>query len=309
MTVRIIDDAPKPGTDAWRQLVTASKVPAILGLSPWQSPYSLWHEMAGNIEPEPPDEKRQAIFDWGHAAEQGIAAWWSLRNPDWEVSDGEVAITDDALPFPNLVTVDRLATHRETGAQRILEFKTVNSFDALGKWGKPGTPDSAPANYLSQHYFQRGVSQIHDGEIVVQAMGAPETHAVTWDPVTWANMLTRITRFYRSLEAGTPPDLDGSTVTYDTVRGLHPDIDRDTIYAATAEEALALLRAKKAEEEAIEHYRGLKSELLAKMGNKHRAVAGDTVFARRQPGRGPRPEFRLVAKAREELENEHAAQV
>lgn len=302
--MHIITDAPKPGTEAWRQLITASKVPAILGLSPWQSPYSLWQEMKGNIDPEEPDENKQKIFDWGHSVEVGIAAYWALQNPEWELSDGEVAITDDELPFPNLVTLDRLATHKETGQQRVLEFKSVNSFDALSKWGKPDELDTAPANYLAQHTFQRGVSHIHDGRIIVQAMGAPEEHKVTWNPLQWATILKRVTAFYRSLEADEPPNLDDSTATCKAVRGLHPDIERDTVYPMSQDEALALLDAKEAEEAAIAHWRELRTRTLDKMGNRHRAICGDTVVARRQPGRGPHPEFRLIKKAREEIQNE-----
>lgn len=302
MTVRIIDDPPAPGTEAWRKMITASKIPAIMGLSPWQTPYSLWHEMHGDAEPKEPTPAQKRIFQWGHSAELAMADYWAKENPEWELSEGEVAFTDDSLPFPNLVTVDRVATHKETGDQRILELKTVNSFDALAKWGKEGDIDSPPLNYRVQHLMQRGVSHIHDGEMMVQGMGAPEFHKVSWKPLEWARILQAATAFNRMLEAGTPPPLDGEKITYDIVRGLHPDIERDTIYVGTAEQARALFAAKRAEEEAAFTYRALRAELVDQMGDRHRAVAGDIVFARRQAsGKSPVPNLVLVGKAEEEL--------
>ena len=49
----------KPGSDRWNSLVTASKVSAILGLSPYESPRSLWHKMRGDI-PAQPQTRAQA---------------------------------------------------------------------------------------------------------------------------------------------------------------------------------------------------------------------------------------------------------
>lgn len=301
MTAQIITDPPRPGTPEWRGMITASKVPVILGLSPWQSPYRLAAEMMGLVEPEEISPQKKDMFLWGHSCEEGIAAFWKQKHPEWEVSAGEIAYTEPSLPFPNLVTVDRIATHKETGEQRVLEMKTVNSFDQLAKWLKPGEPHSVPANYEAQHLFQKGVSGIHEGEVLVQAMGAPESHNVTWDALTFARILKRCNEFYSLLQEGTLPDLDDATSTYETVRGLHPDIERDTVHVATTEEALALFDAKEAADQAEAKYRKLRTQLLDNMGNRHRAVAGDTVFARRQAGRGKTPEFRLVNKARKEL--------
>ena len=49
---------PEPGTPEWCALVTASKVPALLGLSPWDSPLSMWLKMAGRA---PWDAESQAM--------------------------------------------------------------------------------------------------------------------------------------------------------------------------------------------------------------------------------------------------------
>lgn len=61
----IITDPPRPGTPEWRRIVSASKVPAILGLSRWQSPLSMWLKMRGDIEPTPPAAGQADRFLWG----------------------------------------------------------------------------------------------------------------------------------------------------------------------------------------------------------------------------------------------------
>ena len=38
-------NAPAPGSPEWQRLMTASKVAAVLGLSPWQSPRNLTEGM------------------------------------------------------------------------------------------------------------------------------------------------------------------------------------------------------------------------------------------------------------------------
>lgn len=283
----VIDDAPRPGTPEHRKLITASKVPAILGLSPWQSQYALWHEMAGNIPPEEVTPRRQAMFDWGHSAELAIADWDLKQNPGCKISDGEVAYTDTDLPFPHLVTLDRVMWQEDSPDNKsVREYKTANSIEALNKWGPPHQVDAVPAHYLAQHIFQRGVSGIHHGAIILQAMGTPDVYKVEWDEGLYQGILERLAAWWESLESGTPPPLDGSTATYKTLRGLHPDIEQGAICKLTKDEAIALLAAKTSHAKADEDFKRLRNDLALKMGHAQYAQVGDTIVARRQKGRG-----------------------
>ena len=58
MASRVVTNPPTPGSDEWLRRVTASKVPAILGVSRFKSQYTLWHEMAGLVDVERMDEDR-----------------------------------------------------------------------------------------------------------------------------------------------------------------------------------------------------------------------------------------------------------
>ena len=68
---------PEPGSREWHRLITASKVPAILGLSPWQSPYSLWMQMSGRIDATPETTTTRR----GHYLEAGVLARRRGRRP------------------------------------------------------------------------------------------------------------------------------------------------------------------------------------------------------------------------------------
>lgn len=305
MTVQLINDPPKPGTSEWRQLITASKVAGILGLSPWTSPYRMWHEMAGLLEPEAVSDSKQKIFSWGHSAELAIADWWGKQNPEWELSEGEVAYTNTDLPFPNLITADRIATHRETGQQKLLEFKTANSLDSLNKWGRPSEADAVPAPYLVQHYFQRGVSNILDGEVVLQCLGTPEVHHVNWDQSIYDAIVERCTEFWNSIESGQAPPLDDTTATLEAVRGIHKSIDKDTSYEISVEEAVSLFWLKEAEDEAKKKMNRLKSGILTRMLKSQRLTCGGHIVATRVAGKGGTVNLRFNAKAKEAILNEH----
>lgn len=81
MTSREVTVKAAPGSPEWLQLITASKIPSILGISRFKSQFSLWHEMAGNVETEPISKAQQDDFDYGHAAELAAAEYWRFKNP------------------------------------------------------------------------------------------------------------------------------------------------------------------------------------------------------------------------------------
>lgn len=68
-----------PGTREWAQRMTASKVAAVLGVSKWESPYSMWLRMKGLV---PADDGRNANDKArGHYLEDGVVRWWIDQHP------------------------------------------------------------------------------------------------------------------------------------------------------------------------------------------------------------------------------------
>lgn len=264
-----------PGSPLWRRQITASKIPAILGLSPWQSPYALWHEMAGNITPDP---LKGDHLDWGHDAEDALVNWWLRKHPGWQAGKDEIAYHDPALPFPNQVTLDRRA---RTGRRfHIIEAKTSRDLDT---WGKPGEPDSVPAHYTAQVITQMGISGIHEADVVVLGFGTPEIHHIPWNPEMFAGLVDITTDWWDSLQTGNPPDLDDTVATYDTVRGLHQGIDEGSEIQVEEIEAFNYLDAIADEKAAKSRAQREKTLMLKHMGNHHKAMLGATKIADRRP--------------------------
>lgn len=293
MTPQVVTDPPAAGSPEWQTMITASKVPAILGLSPFKSPYALWHEMAGNIAPEGAGETRPE-WDWGHDAEDSLVNWWKRHHKGWRTNHGEIAYTDESLPFPNLATLDRRAARGS--ARRILECKVVRDLDG---WGRPGEPDSVPADKAAQATVQMGISGIHEHYVIVLGpFGPPEIHKVPWDPDAWSLIVEACTAWHRSLVAGTPPPLDNTTATYEAVRRLHPDIDREATVQVDPAQAAAFLAADRIARQAETVAQGRKTRMLATMGRARRAMVGETVIATRAAaGKG----VRLTPNRRAEL--------
>lgn len=295
----VVDEPPRPGTEAWRQFITASKVPAILGLSPWQSQYALWHEMKGNLAPEPPDTKSD-MFLWGHMAEESLAQWWKAKNPGWKLNryhgrgedrTAEVAYTNPQLDFPNMATLDR----RGRRGQRfcIIECKTTSD---LSTWGRPDEVGSVPIYYQAQVIFQMMVSEIHTAYVVVTGYRCPEIHHVTWDEDLAAMIAARCYEWHQSLKKDFPPELDDTVATYEAVRGLHPNINPDGVVQVGADQATLLLDAMEDKAAATRRERFHKAKLLDLMGEAKKAVVGDQTLAVRSPGRGDAVALRVNKK-------------
>lgn len=268
-----------PGSTSWRGTISSSKIPTILGLSPWTSQYALWHEMHGDVEPAGMDEDRA---DLGHFAELMLVPYWLKRNPGWTCErtsefSYEQTFTQD-YGYPAVATVDAVATGPD-GERCIVECKTTND---MSHWGQPGDPDAVPAHYYAQVMWQMGVSGIHQAQLIVEAYHNAEIHHIEWDAEVFAGLVDAGADWWASLESGTPPDLDDTVATYETVRGLHPDIDKGAEVETSRDMALAILDATMALEEAEATLQGLKTKALDLMGTaQHLTCEGEKIASRR----------------------------
>lgn len=261
---------PAPGTEEWRRTMSSSKIATVLGISRFQSQFSLWHEMNGTADPEPFDESTGA---WGHISESSIADWWSYNNPGWSLnradSNGaELAYTNTDLSFPNITTIDRRAFNRRAkNGERfhIIECKTARD---LNDWGLPGSTDSVPSDYYAQTIWHMGISGIHRASVVVLGpFGAPEIHDVPWSQSVFDGLVGEAEKWMKSLDDGVPPPLDNSVRTYEVVRGLHPDIDLKASVDVPFDVAKAILEDVLALDEIERHVQLHKTLLAERMGS------------------------------------------
>ena len=297
---RIVENPPAPGTSEWRRIITASKVSAILGISRFQSQYSVWHEMHGDVEPEVPNRDRMA---WGHIAEPSLAGWWVHKHPGAKLNPRrggtfEIAYTNDALPFSNIATLDRrayLPTAPRDQRFHIVECKTAMTLD---DWGRPGEEDSVPADYYAQVMFQMGVSGIHQASAVVLGpFGQPEIHDIVFDQGEFDALVDRLVDWQASLDMGIAPPLDPSTSTYETVRRLHPDIDPEGEVQISLDQAKDYIKRARAEDEGKAIHREARNEINFLMGKAKYLKCGEVKIADRRAKQGDTPYVQIEKKA------------
>lgn len=269
----------QPGSPEWLTMVTPSKVPSILKISRWKSQYTLWHEMAGIIEPAPITDARQDDFDYGHACELAAREYWKFKNPGWRISQGEVQIHNGNLPFPNLATVDLRASRGSL--RRVVEVKTARD---LGEFGDDGSGE-IPRDYAAQILMQMLITGWHDtADLVCWAQyGKPRIYHVEYDAEVADAIIGLCAEFVESLASGEKPALDNTVSTYETVRAMHPDIERGAEVQIPPAEAYELLAADGTLKAAEKQLRGRKSVLLDQMGDAQYAMVGDIKVADRRP--------------------------
>lgn len=261
---------PIVGSKRWNGLVTASKVPAIIGLSPWVSPYSLWLQMTGQSGDDGRNVGGKAR---GHYLENGIIDWWLDQHP------GTVGKRQQWSPFEDWAgaTTDLTGTDPD-GRKYVLEVKTDG--------GDIDWTDGPPPHYLAQVLFQMWCTGADIGYIAVLYSRLKfEEFEVERDDdlVTW--IINRCREFHQSLSLPEPPfDLDDTIATYEAVKRAHPAIEAGAEAEIPADLAHAYVFATMQEDDAKTAARFVKTRLLAAMGDVQTAALDGQKIARRQAG-------------------------
>ena len=138
----------EPNTPEWDELRTrgigGSEIAAVVGLSPWQSRFSLWHLKRGNIG----KQNVNAGMHWGTLLEPVICDHFASQHADryWCWEAGTYVHHERSWQLAN---VDRLLmptadVGADTDPLGILEVKTASAFDAH-EWGRG--PEHIPPHY------------------------------------------------------------------------------------------------------------------------------------------------------------------
>lgn len=264
--------APLPGTAEWARLVTASKVAGILGLSPWDSPYSTWCVMKGLI----PVAAENRHMQRGNMLENAVLDWWLVDHPEHTEKARQVwtPLFDWGGATPDLHVTG------PGGALELVDAKTTSSDD--------GWQDGPPPYYLASSLWQLVCEPEAERVHLAVLFGKPfdlRSYTVERDEDVMAAIVARCKEFHDSLASDTPPDLDDHVATYEAIRAQHPDIDRDLsveIDRAIAHEYVTADLAVKAAEARA---RAAKAALLDVMGNARLSTLDGATVARRQPNR------------------------
>lgn len=263
-----------PGTEPWLRKMTASKVAAILGVSKWDSPRSMWHKMRNDLPPE----TQTAVQSRGHYLEPAILAWWQdqhvdellvvRRQPVYELEDWAAATPDAEATFRD----QRMA---------LVEAKSARE---LEQWGTPGT-DEIPAEYLVQCYWQMHVSGIHRCYVpVIGAFLDFSEYVVDYDPVIGAELEAKCLAFVDALAWGEEPDLDGHPATYAAINKVYRVMDDSTV-ELPIDVAVEYLDAINDRKDAEARERLAKARVVEAIGEHRYGDVGGVRVARRQPNK------------------------
>lgn len=265
--------APAPGTPEWAKNLSASKVPAVLGLSPWTSQRTLWHQMRGEVEPEKIDP---SLDRFGHMAELMLGPWWEESGEGRILGAHDVTYTNDA---GWIATLDWEGTDQDGPC--IIECKTTRNLD---DWADEDGNPAVPAHYEAQVRFQMGVSGIRRAYVVVLGpFHQVEEYVIEHDEEMWQAIAARCIDWMGSLD-GEAPDLDDTVSTWRTMRKLHPDIEKGEEVEIDAKLATSILDAKHELEDAEMKLRSYQIVALDLMGRAQKLTCNGEKIADRRNG-------------------------
>jgi putative phage-type endonuclease len=262
--------------------IGASEIAAVLGISPWESPFSLYWRKVEGWQAEP-----NAEMSAGTRAEPVIADWfadmcliggedilwpaglyahaerpWQLATPDRLIYKDRLCGNCDAgLPMSCTCDEDLIA---------LLECKyEPHGWDG---YGEPGT-DDVPAYYRAQCLWQMDVLGVDEVHLAAWHAAEFREYVIRRDEKDLRMMREAGRRFWQRVQAGNPPDIDGHPATIRALKAIHPSIeDRDV--EVPVEFAEGYRRARELSRRAaavVDRYDARARQML---GNARRLVVG-----------------------------------
>jgi len=270
--------APAPGSAEWLKYMTASKIAAVVGTSPYESKFSLWHKMHGDIPSGHVTDN--PIFNYGHYLEPVLLKWFSDQHPEldvrpggWTEVQGWAGATPDGVYWTGL--------RRGTGVgEGIVECKTSR---LAWEWD-----NGVPAGYYDQVQWALWVTGERTAFVVADVAMEFREYRVERDEERIAYLVEQAGAFMDSLASGEAPPIDGSSHTYEAIRQIHPEIDPEDVEVPD-DLAVMWLDAREALADATDRERALKSEIAALMGTARRATWRDCTLFTRQAKAGGTP--------------------
>src|SRR5215831_16000965 len=182
-----------PDAPEWLELrrsgITASDLPAIMGLVSWDSPWALYHRKRGTL-PEVEQSDRMRLGSW---LEESIASAWSHPGPkmlDAWMDDPGLWASDERpwqMATPDRVLCSFQTEHRDSVPVAVLECKTSATRDGWGSgWGSDcdatcltASHDVVPAYVRAQVLWQMDTLGVATGHVAVVFLPSGEFRSYT----------------------------------------------------------------------------------------------------------------------------------
>lgn len=276
---------PEVGSPAWhtarRSTINGSEIAAVMGISPYESAFSLWHrkqEQLGEVE-------QDAVMYWGNRLEPVVLDEFQLRHPELWVQDGGGLYRHPDRAWQGGSPDGRIWDRKPEDApwpdgapSALLECKTAKFADG---WGLEGT-DEVPVHYRAQLLWYLDVFGLQHGHVAVLIGGSDyREYRITYAADEVAAMREAAQAFLDTIAARQRPAIDAHDATYQAVKEMHPEIDPESV-AIPDETARSYLAALCAHKDAEAEKRRASAVLADLMGNAQYAIWNDRTIADRR---------------------------
>lgn len=278
-----------PGSPAWlaarQHGLGGSEIAPVLGLSPFESRFSLWHRKVGLANPVPEND----VMHWGTLLEATIREEFNRRHVlddgfmayeagTWRHSERQYQIANpDGLIWP-LVLDDE-----DQPPDALLEVKNARTDDG---WGEEGT-DEIPVYYRTQILWYLDVFGLDLAHVAVLIGGSEyREYQLEASPDEAEFMRGKAVEFLGTVERRERPSIDEHDQTYQVIREMHPDIEDATV-EVPGDIAAPYLSAAEGHRQATDEKRRTTAILADYMGSARRATFAGEQIAMRVTGNPP----------------------
>lgn len=259
-----------------RSGVGGSDVAGILGLSPWESPYSIW---LSKVSRDLPEKDATDAMEFGTRAEPMLARWFEDRNPGLYVGGEQMEISHPRHRWMK-ITADGVIFDgvRDLGcdmsnALGVAEWKTTG--DSAAEWA-----EQIPTMYQCQATWTlavTGMERVWFG-VLHLAFGRPEfrTYLFERDAADEEFVVERCTAFWNDhVLTGIAPRVDDHEATTRALKQQWPTAEGSVDADDRARELVARLNAHKAMGKQIEsHIATAENEVRVLLGEREALVDG-----------------------------------
>ncbi len=245
-----------------RQSIGGSDASAVLGLSKWSSPYTVWADKTGRL-PEKEDSEAMRL---GRDLEKYVASRW-CEATDKKVRRCNFILRNNEYPWAH-ADVDRLVVGEDAG----LECKTTSALDL-----RMFKDVEFPTQYYAQCVHYMAVTGMQRWYLAVLVYGRGfYTYTLERDEEEIAALMQAEETFWRYVEQGVPPPIDGSDATADALSTIYKGSNPETWELYGMEAALEDRRRMKEQIELLEHsVQRIDSSIKDQMKDRESAYCGD----------------------------------
>lgn len=282
MTAPVFIGRYETGSPEWHQAragaLGGSEIAAALGLSIFESPFSLWHRKAGRIGPV---EDNGEMY-WGRIHEPQLRAEFAKRHPEFLV-EGDIGTWRDGEHEFIVANPDGLLYQHSglPGKHSVPEVWEAKCARSRTGWGQEGTND-IPVYYRAQCLWYCRVFGAARAQLSVLFFGCEYAeYVVEYDPAEAQILIDHGAAFMQSLADGIRPNIDGHEQTWNAIRQMHPGIE-DYPVELDPDVALPYLEAQQAFEQAKTVKQMHAARVLDAIGDGRHAYWLGEAIARRQ---------------------------